>query len=673
MYTAPGTTRLTAAAVTLAYSNKLLAHHCFDVGFRDAAGTVLTHQEYCKPVHPPDSEDSTAIALVDAGATSKVLYVRIRVDCGGADSCARTIPTLDPLRNGAFVRVSKVDMTLVDEDNPNASPSGPLYDLAFRYVNGTQSYDLTTAATDAGSGVQRAWVTRVGDGEIAAAAAPCDPTHHTDALDALICPESFSFTASVSMASQPEGRVSFAVAAADVAGNVGRSDPWPVFVDRTAPVAVGGSGFSGSWFDPSTGDAAVAWDDGVDPGLPDGSPGSGIDGYEYRAAVGGGAWSDWTPSDQAEALVPNVARGDQVRLEVRATDAVGNASAAVAGTVAIDTSTPAPPDDALDAPTTCKDGDASACDASLTPGTAGQLVRAEQSRAAAAAPPTTRSIYEHQATTSILDQQGCAAARTGRSGVVILAFGRPAFDGVNYGTIDYDGVFVSNVAIRAGSRAFAHGFTRCAGIRGARVKVAVGTTNGCVNGQDNECCPSSKCGHQVPNFTRFGVAWQGNVQDLAVYIAAKPARKSHTAARGADDAEPAWEPDWTRTRDFVDGYNSDRSSYPLYDFGSGEHGFWSTSRLYHIAYSGNDWPFPQVYLTTMAEDWQPYADYNGPLGKMYFVGVLSQYKLGEDWRDPNGTLIAHNCGLSPDDGRRELLKRIPQSSIPYVSNIVCKT
>src|SRR4051794_32786811 len=78
--TAPGTTRLLAVRLAFAYANKLLAPHCIAVGLRDGDGAVLSQVEYCKPVHPPDSQARTAVAVGDpspAAPTAKVLFVRI--------------------------------------------------------------------------------------------------------------------------------------------------------------------------------------------------------------------------------------------------------------------------------------------------------------------------------------------------------------------------------------------------------------------------------------------------------------------------------------------------------------------------------------------------------------------------------------------------------------------
>jgi hypothetical protein len=265
-YTAPGTTRLASATLILSYRNKLLAHHCLDVGFRDGSGAIVTHNEHCTPVKPPDSQRQVTISLVDPATnpTSKVLYFRIRVDCGGAGTCSKNIPQLDPLSTGAYARLQKVDMTLVDDDVPVVTPSGLLWDLRYDSTTGGV-FQVTATATDAGSGINRVWLEREGAGTIASADAPCDPAHNTPSLDARICPDSASLTTSVDLGALPDGTYWFVAKASDPAGNVGASEEWPVTVKRT----------------PAEDDYGPSQpDDGVEPPGTDEYPGGGADAYD---------------------------------------------------------------------------------------------------------------------------------------------------------------------------------------------------------------------------------------------------------------------------------------------------------------------------------------------------------------------------------------------------------
>src|SRR5439155_3947696 len=342
-YTAPGTTRITNATLQFTYKNKLLAHHCIDVGFRDTNGVVVTHNEHCTPVQPPDSQRDVTISLVDPAAnpTSTTLYFRIRVDCGGATTCSKNIPQLSPLSTGGYARATKVDMTLVDDDNPEAWASGSFYDLAGDYTNGSSRFDLTFGANDAGSGVQRVWVERIGAGVIASSNAPCDPTHHTDALDNRICPDQYSAGITIDTSTMPEGRNQYFVAASDLAGNTDAQDPWSVSIDRTAPDAALAA--ATEWYDAQNGDRAVNWDIGTDPPLADGNSGSGVAQSRYRYSLNGGAFSDWETDPGAELVIPNARVGDRVTVEVRNLDGVDNATAATATTLTLDGTAAAPP------------------------------------------------------------------------------------------------------------------------------------------------------------------------------------------------------------------------------------------------------------------------------------------------------------------------------------------
>jgi hypothetical protein len=342
-FPAPGTTRLASATIQFTYRNKLLSHHCIDVGFRSGS-TIIAHNEHCKPVKPPDSQRGVTLTIVDPSAnpTSKELYVRIRVDCGGASTCSKHIPQHDPLVNGAFVRVTNVDMTLVDDDLPVVTPSGPFWNLGDNYSNGRIVYPLRIDASDAGSGIVRNWLERLGSGTLSSGDAPCDPTHNTPALDNRICPPSYALDTLVDSNPFPEGTNRFVAKSSDVAANVGASDIWIVYIDRTPPPSPTDLSLKG--FDADLGIATVQWSKTTDPPLPDGVPGSGLQQYQARYAVNGGAFTGWFEPDEDGIDVGGLAVGDTLSVEVRALDRVGNTSAASAATFTMPSvSTPSGP------------------------------------------------------------------------------------------------------------------------------------------------------------------------------------------------------------------------------------------------------------------------------------------------------------------------------------------
>jgi hypothetical protein len=336
-YTAPGTTRLSHVDLDFSYRNKLLAHHCIEIGLRTAT-SVIASNVHCKPVAPPDSQRGVHVTLVDPSAnpTSTVLYVRIRVDCNNTDPkpCSKNIPQLDPLTVGGYVRVTKVDMILVDDDNPVPAASGPFHDLDGLYINGRQAYDLTVWAWDAGAGITRLWSEIVGGATLTSHDSPCDPTHHTEALDARICPQEDRFTSSIDTNQFPEGESAFDARAVDPAGNVGVTPPWRIRIDRTPPTAA--SDIRVADYDASTRITTLAWTPGVDPDLPGGIPGSGLNRFFFRISRDGGvSWSDSTTADAPDAEVEGTSLGDVLTVEIQSSDDVGNTSSPVRSSVTV--------------------------------------------------------------------------------------------------------------------------------------------------------------------------------------------------------------------------------------------------------------------------------------------------------------------------------------------------
>jgi hypothetical protein len=283
-------------------------------------------------------------------------------------------------------------------------------------------------------------------------------------------------------------------------------------------------------------------------------------------------------------------------------------------------------------------------------------------------PPVTTSVYETGTNGTTLYNQGCTAGKASQSGVVFLDFGRPAFRTTTreYGSIGFAGMFLANVDILSGMEHYAKGYMTClSSSSSAKLSLARGTNNSCSN-EDKMCCPAG-CGSQPPSFTAAGNNWAIRTKNLADYLSSQ-GWTSHLSASAADDAEPAWDPAFTNTGNFLSGFaNTYGYTYTMWDYGSLEPGYWTSSQEYSVAYGYlPDVPFPEIYSSTNATEWEGLAKWAAAnQKKMKFWGVLSQYVSGK------------SCGLSATQGYDALLAALngdastTQTSIPYLSDIAC--
>ena len=151
------------------------------------------------------------------------------------------------------------------------------------------------------------------------------------------------------------------------------------------------------------------------------------------------------------------------------------------------------------------------------------------------------------------------------------------------------------------------------------------------------------------------------IHPLGRYIA-NSGYSSQESSAAADDAEPAWDPGFTSTHDFIAGYNS-AANWVLFEFGSLESGYWSRANEYYVAYTGANFPLPQVYYSSMAASWEElelWAVANRG-GSMLMLGVTSEWPAPET--------------LTPHQGYDAMLTRLQthtstyQSSLDYLTDI----
>jgi hypothetical protein len=269
---------------------------------------------------------------------------------------------------------------------------------------------------------------------------------------------------------------------------------------------------------------------------------------------------------------------------------------------------------------------------------------------AAPAPTTTR--YMTTTDRDVLYQEGCA--QTNESGIVILDFGQPWWDGTTYGTILFGAnTFRSIADIEGAVEGWLDGYWSCGG--GGAVRLAIGTSN-----------------YQGFTGTGHGVAWAQLVTRVNDWILAPPSWAAREAARGASDLEPSWN-SAANSRAWVDGYAS-AYQYPFYDYGSADgcppygacNNGWTPEDVWYVAYgSPAAWPIPEIYFPANAQQWQQVGRYGAVQhgSAVQFLGTLTQ------WAAAGGC-----CTNAPADGWQQLFDALnsdPQTAqeLPYSTDI----
>lgn len=250
---------------------------------------------------------------------------------------------------------------------------------------------------------------------------------------------------------------------------------------------------------------------------------------------------------------------------------------------------------------------------------------------------TTLSIYEHKAQPWTLAAQGCSAGRRNENGVVVLDFGKPAFERGGYGTILFSGRFAKNHKITAAMLAYAHGYARCLPQGStALIELARGTSN---------YHPA------LPSAYTAGVRWARETNKLGLELS-QDELTEHVAAAAADDAEPAWDPQFHKTRDFFHGFRDAVHGHTLYDYGSLDGGIgavWNARQAWYVAGGlRHTQALPEIYSSAMAKEWADLARI--ARGRFHrdvdFAGVMTQ-----------GTSSC-GCGLRPSAAHRVLAQAL---------------
>jgi hypothetical protein len=249
----------------------------------------------------------------------------------------------------------------------------------------------------------------------------------------------------------------------------------------------------------------------------------------------------------------------------------------------------------------------------------------------------TISLYERTTAPAVFRRQGCEAARRGATGVVILDFGKPAYNGHTYGTILFSGAFAGNKKITRAMIGYARGYAGCLP-RGSHdhIDLARGTSN---------YHPS------VPSPYRAGRKWARETMTLQRGLRAHRIDKYVTAA-AADDVEPAWDRSFRRTHDFYRGYADSRVGHPLYNYGSLDGGIvsgvWSAHQAFYVT-GGMRYAraIPEIYNRAMAREWAALAQvaHHRYHRKITFAGVMTER-------------TSSNHGVKPREAHRMLMREL---------------
>jgi len=249
----------------------------------------------------------------------------------------------------------------------------------------------------------------------------------------------------------------------------------------------------------------------------------------------------------------------------------------------------------------------------------------------------TLSVYEQTVKPWVLGKQGCAAARRRESGVVVLDFGKPAYEHHGYGTILFSGRFALNHKITTAMVGWSRGYGKCLPQGSdASVSLARGTSN---------YHPA------VPSAYAAGLRWGRATVRLQQRLH-RASLDWHVTSAAADDAEPAWDRHFRKTRLFIHGFRTAAGGHTLYDYGSLDGGvgsIWSARQAFYVAGGiQHTAALPEIYNGAMAQEWAELAAiarsrYHTPVR---FAGVMTQ-----------GTPDC-GCSLRPHQAHRALVRAL---------------
>jgi hypothetical protein len=243
---------------------------------------------------------------------------------------------------------------------------------------------------------------------------------------------------------------------------------------------------------------------------------------------------------------------------------------------------------------------------------------------------------------STLYNLGCS--QTNQNGIVILDFGSPRFNGIEYGTTLFSkpAVFTASIAgIETSVKAFLNGYYTCAG--NGKVTDAVGTSN------DG---PEVTAAH--------GLAWGQMIVRLNAYISGA-FYGDRLSVAGASDIELMFSPP-AIARAWVDGYKSASPIIEFFNYGDAAGcpprlaciNGWTQADIFYVSWGnppsgdGRSFPVPEIYFNAPpstdpvnAKQWVNIATLYSSNSPMYIPAVLTQWQacLDSPPCDPTNTPV----------------------------------
>ncbi len=247
---------------------------------------------------------------------------------------------------------------------------------------------------------------------------------------------------------------------------------------------------------------------------------------------------------------------------------------------------------------------------------------------------------------------GCRAGKNRAFGIVVLAFGKQYYSGHAYGTLTFSGAFADDREITTAMEEFARAYVSCLPKSSrAHIVLARGTSNYFT---------------WLPNHYTSGRRWARETVAFARYLRTHHLDDRVTSA-AAIDAEPAWNPSFTRTRDFFRGYRDYAPGHLLYNYGSLDGGvgkIWNARQVFYVS-GGMKYArmLPEIYYPEMARQW----------AKMSRIAVK---RFGRPVRFA-GLMTQHHancgCGYQPKDAHEALVTELRRDKVTRIERLPAAT